>query len=280
MQRGSSWPQVRSNSRIHRNSTGQRILPVGTTKLYSGAATSVENARTSKTTCSKIFIVQEDISKQTLSRLQKSDYLSIDTEGGGLDFRATTGPKLIQICTSMNEILFIKDPTHASTNLKRLLESKITQIYHHAGYDLKQLKVLLNLHWQWLDCIHCTKTLRKIIHPKHRSGLASSLANVLNIKIDKKEQVSDWTQNLTQSQIDYAADDVLFLHDLFNALHYVMSRRERFLYRLAMEQIINNATLEVEGYIDLLEYEQTDSSTVMSCRNWWKQRKNLIKSKQ
>jgi len=52
--------------------------------------------------------------------------------------------------------------------------------------------------------------------------------NYLSIEIPKFEQTSDWgAANLSTSQLDYAASDVLYLHQLKNILDKILIREGR-----------------------------------------------------
>ena len=72
----------------------------------------------------------------------------------------------------------------------------------------------------------------------------------MSIEIPKFEQTSDWgTANLSSSQLEYAASDVLYLHQLKNILDKVLIREGR--YKIA-EDIFNFlpklSMLDLEGW--------------------------------
>ena len=52
------------------------------------------------------------------------------------------------------------------------------------------------------------------------NGLKKLAANILGIRISKRQQTSNWEQEmLTQAQIEYAATDAWVCHEIFDKLH-------------------------------------------------------------
>jgi ribonuclease D len=51
---------------------------------------------------------------------------------------------------------------------------------------------------------------------------------LLNVDISKKQQSSDWSNPiLSNEQINYAATDVIYLHDIKNKLDEILKRQNR-----------------------------------------------------
>lgn len=119
----------------------------------------------------------------------------------------------------------------------------------------------------------CTKTLMKIRHPQLASGLGSALKKILEVKIDKNISHENWdAEELDPKQLAYAANDVLYLHDLQNKLIIGLGIEKTILYRQAMFAICTSAQLQVQGYTDLLVYTKDDYETVKANRDWWQSR--------
>ena len=166
----------------------------------------------------------------------------------------------------------IRNPGWESDRLKNLLTQPWTsKIFHHALFDLRFLYANTGLEVQ--GDIECTKTLRKIAYPQLSSGLRSALKDAIDLDISKAEQQSDWGQpTLTESQIEYAINDVLFLSVLQKKLMNELKGYQVEVYRRAVETIKNKAFLEIEGYTVLLDHLQEEAETTLKNRNWWTER--------
>jgi len=116
----------------------------------------------------------------------------------------------------------------------------------------------------------CTKILMKILHPELPSGLGSALRDILGVTIDKGI-THDWgVPELSDEQIKYACQDVLYLHRLYKKLRETLGvNPKRANYYEAMSTAQGIAELEVEGYTDLFKYEQDPYDQVKANRDWW-----------
>ena len=67
----------------------------------------------------------------------------------------------------------------------------------------------------------CTKIASKIVNGlEHNNSLKPLLKEYLNIEINKTEQLSDWSRRvLSDSQKEYAINDVKFLYRLWDELY-------------------------------------------------------------
>ena len=76
---------------------------------------------------------------------------------------------------------------------------------------------------------------------------------LLNIELDKENQISDWGKDkLSDEQLMYAAKDVLYLHQLKNKLDQLLIREAR--YSLASDSfkaLETRVRLDIEGFQDL-----------------------------
>jgi ribonuclease D len=121
-------------------------------------------------------------------------------------FNPTVGTFVVQVGPST--------PSH----LFRLLEdANVMKVFHHAMFDLR----FMAFHWGAKPAnIACTKVSSKLLNPTESDhSLKTLLRRHLGVQIDKKEQLSDWTsRQLSASQLEYAANDVLYLIDLFDKL--------------------------------------------------------------
>lgn len=101
-------------------------------------------------------------------------------------------------------------------SLKQKLES-IEVIIHNARFDLAFLREHLKMSPK---NVYCTMTASQLLTAgtKDKNDLTSCLRRHLDIPAYQDESRSDWSGELTQSQLAYAASDTQYLHQLREAL--------------------------------------------------------------
>ncbi|MEM9575549.1 MAG: ribonuclease D [Pseudomonadota bacterium] len=112
-------------------------------------------------------------------------------------------------------------------NLCRLLEDPaVLKLFHFGRFDIA---ALLKTFGATTSPVYCTKIASRLVRTyTDRHGLAKLLQELLGIDISKQQQSSDWgAATLTDAQIDYAASDVLYLHQLRDALNAMLEREGR-----------------------------------------------------
>jgi len=112
-------------------------------------------------------------------------------------------------------------------NLKALLEdNRVTKIFHYARFDVAVLYKYLNAR---VCPVYCTKIASRLVRTyTDRHGLKDLCSELIGVDLSKKQQSSDWgADELSQSQLDYAASDVLYLHKLVNRLNVMLERAGR-----------------------------------------------------
>lgn len=153
--------------------------------------------------------------------------IAIDTETTGLNL-IRDRLCLIQICNEDKEIHLIKIKKNSASPVISdiLCNEKILKIFHFARFDLAVLMKFINCS---ISNVYCTKIASKLARTStDNHSLKSLVLNYLSIEIPKFEQTSDWgALNLTKSQLDYAASDVLYLHQLKHILDEVLIREGR-----------------------------------------------------
>ncbi len=118
------------------------------------------------------------------------------------------------------------DKNYEAPNLKKLLNSNKTFIFHFARHDLAAIKYDLGV---MIKNVYCTKISSKIARTYSQGhGYRDLCKELLNIDISKKQQSSDWSNpNLSKDQINYAAGDVLHLHLIKEKLDEILERQGR-----------------------------------------------------
>ena len=112
-------------------------------------------------------------------------------------------------------------------NLKRVLSNpKILKIFQYARFDLAKIK-----HDLGIVCapVYCTKIAHKLVRPSAYShGLKAICQELLGVELAKEQQLSDWgAEELSEAQKGYAANDVLYLHELKKKLDVLLEREGR-----------------------------------------------------
>ena len=146
--------------------------------------------------------------------------IAIDTETLGLNIKRDK-LCLVQIADSRGNIFLIKydTKTYDSPNLVKLLtDTARVKIFHYARFDVPVLMNALGI--VKIYPIFCTKIASKLTRTYTDShGLKTICRELLSAELDKESQCSNWSAPiLTEKQIKYAINDVLFLHRLRDVL--------------------------------------------------------------
>lgn len=139
----------------------------------------------------------------------------------------------------------------AAPRLKALLQdSKTPKIFHFARFDVAVLEKYLGV---TTAPIYCTKIASKLVRTyTDRHGLKDLCSELLGVELSKQQQSSDWgAAELSQSQLAYAASDVLYLHQLKAKLDDMLEREGRTEFaEAAFEFLATRAKLDLAGFED------------------------------
>jgi ribonuclease D len=154
--------------------------------------------------------------------------VAIDTETMGLDPRRDR-LCVVQLSPGDGSADVVQIPADLSTapNLERLLtDPAVTKLFHYARFDMAVLKHRFGV---VPGPVYCTKIASKLVRTyTDRHGLKDLARELLNIDLSKQQQSSDWgADKLTDAQLDYAASDVLYLHDIKRHLDRMLMREGR-----------------------------------------------------
>ena len=112
-------------------------------------------------------------------------------------------------------------------NIVNLLQNKnIEKIFHFARFDMAILQRDISV---INGDIFCTKIASKLCRTyTNKHGLLDLCAEFLNIEISKQQQSSNWAkETLSDSQKEYAANDVLYLHQIKQNLLIMLKENKR-----------------------------------------------------
>ena len=141
--------------------------------------------------------------------------------------------------------------TYDAPNLKTLLtDPKTIKIFHFARFDVAVLR-----HYLAVDTfpLYCTKLASKLTRTyTDRHGLKDLVKELLGIELNKQQQSSDWGAHvLSDAQKQYAAQDVLYLHELKTRLDQMLEREGRTaLARACFDFVPTRAALDLAGWTE------------------------------
>ncbi len=143
------------------------------------------------------------------------------------------------------------DPDYDAPNLKKMLaDHSIDKLFHFARFDIAAIMAYLNV-----ECapVYCTKTASRLVRTfTDRHSLKELCRELIGVELSKQQQSSDWgAAVLTEDQKFYAANDVLYLHQLREKLDMMLAREGRTeLARACFDFLPVRAALDLEGWPD------------------------------
>ena len=179
--------------------------------------------------------------------------VAIDTETQGLSL---VRDKLCLVQLSAGDgsahIVQMNRDTYDCPNLKALIkDDKVLKIFHYARFDMAMLKRDLGVN---VGPVFCTKIASALVRTyTDMHGLKYLCKELLNVDLSKQQQSSDWgAENLSQAQLEYAASDVLYLHQLQRILKARLMREKRLdLAKKCFEFLSIRADLDLAGWSDV-----------------------------
>ena len=183
--------------------------------------------------------------------LNLGNVIAVDGEFMGLNVRRDP-LCLIQISSGKNDahIIQLNRENYEAPNLKKILSNdKIKKIFHYGRADMAHIKYYLKT-----DTINVLDT--KIASRLARSyadnhSLKTLIKEFVNIDISKQFQSSDFGGELTQAQLKYCANDVLYLHKVHDELEKILIRENRIeLYRDCLKFLKTRVDLDLALFRD------------------------------
>tara|TARA_B100000575_G_scaffold288336_1_gene288176 strand:+ start:672 stop:1283 length:612 start_codon:yes stop_codon:yes gene_type:complete len=184
--------------------------------------------------------------------LDLGDLVAIDTETMGLNPHRDR-LCVIQLSAGDGDAHLVKTSQlmKPCPNLARLLTNpEITKIFHFARFDIA---VLNNNIARIGGPVYCTKIASKLCRTyTDRHGLKDLCRELIGIDISKQQQSSDWgADKLTEVQQDYAAGDVLYLHQIKAKLDFMLRREKRETLAASCFAFLATRTqLDLDGFAD------------------------------
>ena len=139
----------------------------------------------------------------------------------------------------------------SAPNLCRILDDpNVLKLFHFGRFDIA---AMFEAFGALTAPVYCTKIASRLIRTyTDRHGLKNLLQELLLEDISKQQQSSDWgAKNLSKAQVEYAASDVLYLHQLRNALNKMLIREGRMeIAQSCFDFLPTRAQLDLAGWPD------------------------------
>ena len=206
----------------------------------------------------KIIKIKEDITSEIANSFKNS--IAIDTEATGLQIPERDKLSLIQICDEKENVYIIQPnkKTYKAPNLVSVLENdKILKIGHFLRFDKSALEFFLKCK---MKNIFDTKIASKIVRTyTDAHGLKNLVQEFCNKNLDKRQGSSDWNKDindLSDKQLEYAANDVIYLHKIKSELEKMLIREGRMdLFKSCIAFLNTRIELDQNGFkFDIFEH--------------------------
>ena len=183
--------------------------------------------------------------------LNLGNICSFDGEFLGLNVRRDP-LCLIQVSSGNNDahIVQLNRDTYDAPNLKKLLSDKnVKKIFHYARADMAHIKHYLKID---IENVLDTKIASKLARSySDNHSLKTLIKEFINIDISKQSQSSDFGGDLTQTQLKYCANDVIYLHKIHEELNKILKRENRIdLYNDCLKFLKTRVDLDLALFRD------------------------------
>ena len=159
--------------------------------------------------------------------LNLGNVIAVDGEFMGLD--VSRDPLCLIQLSSGNEdahIVQLDRTNYKAPNLAKILsDNSVTKIFHYARADMAHIKYYLKVE---VENVQCTKLQSKLARSyTENHGLKNLIKEFINIDISKQFQSSDFGGQLSKMQLNYCANDVVYLHKIHDELNKILIREKR-----------------------------------------------------
>ncbi|MFW5451187.1 MAG: ribonuclease D [Methylophagaceae bacterium] len=171
------------------------------------------------------FITQQQDLITFCQKISDAPFLAVDTE---FLREKTYYPQLCLIQVATEDHIACIDPL-ALSDLSPILDlfynPDITIVFHAARQDLELFYLLRD---DLPSPIFDTQIAATVLGYGEQIGYGNLVKQCLNVDLDKAHSRTDWTKRpLDPAQIEYAADDVRYLRDVYKLLMQQLEQKDR-----------------------------------------------------
>ena len=159
---------------------------------------------------------------------------------------------LIQISSGNSDahIIQLDRSNYNAPNLNKILSNeKITKIFHYGRADMAHIKHYLKIETKNILDTKIASKLARSYSDSH--SLKTLIKEFINVDISKQFQSSDFGGELTQAQLKYCANDVIYLHKIHQELNTILIRESRIdLYKDCLKFLKTRVDLDLALFKD------------------------------
>ena len=183
--------------------------------------------------------------------LKLGNVIAVDGEFMGLDVRRDP-LCLIQISTGNEDahIIQLDRSNYKAPNLSDVLANdKVTKIFHYGRADIAHIKYYLKIKTNNILDTKIASKLARSYSDNH--SLKTLIKEFINIDISKQFQSSDFGGELSDAQLKYCANDVIYLHRIHDELIKILKREKRVdLYNECLKFLNTRVDLDLALFKD------------------------------
>ena len=183
--------------------------------------------------------------------LDLGNLIAVDGEFMGLNVRRDP-LCLIQISSGSSDahiIQFDRKNYNAPNLTKLLADENTTKIFHYGRADMAHIKYYLKTDTNNILDTKIASKLARSYSDSH--SLKTLIKEFINIDISKQFQSSDFGGKLSQAQLKYCANDVLYLHKIHEELNKILERENRIdLYKDCLKFLKTRVNLDLALFKD------------------------------
>ena len=162
------------------------------------------------------YIDTPDALRLFSEQISGADWIALDTE---FLREKTYYPKLCLIQIATTEVVACIDPIaldDLSPLLDVIFDARITKVMHAARQDME---ILFNIQGSVPVPVFDTQIAALLLGYPDQIGYGNLVKETLGVSLEKKHTRADWSlRPLSKDQIQYAADDVVYLVDVYQQL--------------------------------------------------------------
>jgi len=183
--------------------------------------------------------------------LDLGNIIAVDGEFMGLNVKRDP-LCLIQVSSGNSDahIIQLDRKNYKAPNLSKMLEDKkITKIFHYGRADMAHIKHYLKITTENILDTKIASKLARSYSDSH--SLKILIKEFINIDISKQFQSSDFGGKLTEAQLKYCANDVIYLHRIHEELNKILVRENRIhLYNDCLKFLKTRVDLDLASFND------------------------------
>ena len=183
--------------------------------------------------------------------LNLGNVIAVDGEFMGLNVRRDP-LCLIQLSSGNSDahIIQLDRSTYKAPNLIKILsDEKITKIFHFGRADMAHIKYYLKTDTKNILDTKIASKLSRSYSDSH--SLKTLIKEFINIDVSKQFQSSDFGGELTEAQLKYCANDVIYLHKIHEELIKILNREKRSeLYKECLKFLKTRVDLDLALFRD------------------------------